>query len=111
MQADAIDKIIERGVCICGEKITESHLQHLLEQKNYQPPISNAVLIESFKSETKSFISGMNENYIQIKLNTNQYYEYIEEVDDDASKMKELDLAIGSSDSESVQQKNKERIN
>jgi DNA sulfur modification protein DndD len=110
MQADAIDKIIERGVCICGEKITESHLQHLLEQKNYQPPISNAVLIESFKSETKSFISGMNENYIQIKLNTNQYYEYIEEVDDDASKMKELDLAIGSSDSESVQQKNDERI-
>lgn len=110
MQADAIDKIIERGVCICGEKITESHLQHLLEQKNYQPPISNAVLIESFKLETKSFISGMNENYIQIKLNTNQYYEYIEEVDDDASKMKELDLAIGSSDSESIQQKNDERI-
>lgn len=110
MQADAIDKIIERGVCICGEKITELHLQHLLEQKNYQPPISNAVLIESFKSETKSFISGMNENYIQIKLNTNQYYEYIEEVDDDTSKMKELDLAIGSSDSESVQQKNDERI-
>lgn len=110
MQADAIDKIIERGVCICGEKITESHLQHLLEQKNYQPPISNAVLIESFKLETKSFISGMNENYIQIKLNTKQYYEYIEEVDDDASKMKELDLAIGSSDSESIQQKNDERI-
>lgn len=111
MQADAIDKIIERGVCICGEKITESHLQHLLEQKNYQPPISNAVLIETFKSETKSFISGMNENYIQIKLNTNQYYEYIEEVDDDISKMKELDLAIGSSDSESIQQKNDERRN
>lgn len=109
MQADAIDKIIERGVCICGEKITESHLQHLLEQKNYQPPISNAVLIDTFKSETKRFIIGMDENYMQIKFNTDQYYRYIDENDDDTSRMKDLDLAIGSSDSESIQQKNDER--
>ena len=111
MQADAIDKIIDRGVCICGEKITESHLQHLLEQKNYQPPISNAVLIETFKLEAKSFISGMDESYKQIRSNTDQYYGYIEEIDDDTNKMKELDFAIGSSDSESIQLKNDERRN
>ncbi len=46
----AIDQIIQRGYCLCGEKITEgsSHLHHLIDQKNFIAPKNYGKAIEEF---------------------------------------------------------------
>jgi DNA sulfur modification protein DndD len=53
INAKAIDQIIERGYCICGEPILNSlnHLNHLIEQKNFIAPMNYGKSVESFNNE------------------------------------------------------------
>jgi len=58
----AIDQIIERGYCVCGQKITEgsTHLEHLIDQKNYIAPKNYGKAIENFLSNEKENIKKAN---------------------------------------------------
>jgi len=53
INSKAIDQIIERGYCICGEAISnsKSHLDHLIEQKNFIAPMNYGKSVESFNKE------------------------------------------------------------
>lgn len=109
MEAKSIDTIIERGICICGEKITPEHRVHLLEQRNYQPPISNAQLVLRFKKDIMDATSGLDSTVTAIQdaiLFRSDYKEnlsYIEE------SLVEISKKIGNSDSEKIKKYNNKR--
>lgn len=110
MQASAIDEIIKRGVCICGEKITDRHKDHLLEQRNYQPPISNSQLVRIFQNNLKDEMAGMNTAYQYLQRLKNDYIETIDNMGIEKESLLELSDKIGNNDSITIKQKNNERL-
>lgn len=109
MQASAIDEIIERGTCICGEPLTEGHLGHLLEQRNYQPPISNAQLVLGFKSTVRDELTGMNNDYIHLERIKDNYIEIIDNMAVNQEELTKLSNLIGNNDSDEIKVKNAKR--
>ena len=109
MQADSIDTIIDRGICICGEKITEEHLAHLIEQRDYQPPISNAQLISSFSHDIKFLTSDLDNIYNDIYNLTDDYYGRTDNKLSLEEELKELNTKIGNADSDEIKKKNSDR--
>lgn len=59
IKAEAINYLLERGVCICGKPIHEGDemYNHLMEEKKKLPPVSTSTSIEDFKKDlnTKSY--------------------------------------------------------
>lgn len=111
MQSNSIDEIIERGYCICGEKLTPSHLYHLNEQKKYQPPISNAQLIKDFENSIIRESADIDGYVARFESDRKQF---IRSIDDNLSKVNELEeltSSIGQSDSSDIKEKNNLRKN
>ncbi|MDE1550021.1 hypothetical protein [Jeotgalibaca caeni] len=109
MQASAIDEILEREYCICGEKLTDSHIQHLLEQRNYQPPISNAQLVQNFKTIIKDEIAGIKNDYIHLERVSDDYIDLIDNIVMGEEELVRLSEAIGNNDSKEIKEKNTKR--
>lgn len=87
MKADSIDFILDRGICICGEKITEKHQKHLLAQRKKQPPISNAVLVRQFSNL-------LNRYTVRIDSLKNDIIERIDRYDDIELQLIEINREI-----------------
>jgi DNA sulfur modification protein DndD len=53
INSKAIDQIIERGYCICGEQLSNSsnHLKHLIDQKNFIAPMNYGKSVETFTND------------------------------------------------------------
>lgn len=66
MNASAIDYIIERGVCICGELIEEgsSRHAHLIKERDFLPPQFIGTVIRTFK-EKLNIYQSFNESYYE----------------------------------------------
>lgn len=66
MDSSSIDYIIERGVCICGEKIKEgsSKYAYLIRERDFLPPQHIGTMIQSFK-ERMGMYRSMSENYYE----------------------------------------------
>lgn len=82
MNANSIDHILERGVCICGVEI-EKHSreeQALLREKEFLPPKSIGMMIQQFKERTDNFL-----------LNSSNFVEDINVVKEDIAKI-ELEI-------------------
>ncbi|WP_368644722.1 AAA family ATPase [Alkalibacterium putridalgicola] len=109
MQADSIDTIINRGVCICGEELTENHILHLKEQRDYQPPISNAQLIKDFNRNVDYLSKGINESYDNLLDQIGYYYNQVDTLETYNEKIEELNTRIGNADSEEIKKKNDRR--
>lgn len=94
----AIDQLIDRGICLCGNKIVKESPEYnkLIEQKNYQPPASLAVIVnqfnekisncknnsEAFKQDIKTINKKIEENY----ENKENYIKKINEIDKEIRK-------------------------
>lgn len=109
MQANSIDTIIERGVCICGEELTQEHIHHLKEQRDYQPPISNAQLINDFSRNINFLTKGIDSVYDKIKDQVDYYYNQIDTLQSYEDNIEELNTRIGNADSEEIKNKNTRR--
>jgi DNA sulfur modification protein DndD len=85
VDGSAIDHIIQRGECICGQKIVDGSEAYnkLLIQKDYQPPASLGTIMTQFnektedvKSRAEGFFETFNEKYIKIE----EYKDNIENI-------------------------------
>ena len=89
IDGSAIDSIIERGQCICGQKIVEGGecYQNLIEQKKYQPPASLGTIIVQFnektedvKNKARDFVKNFEKKYTTIEKKREEKELLIEEV-------------------------------
>lgn len=102
MQATSIDAIIKRGICICGEPITEQHENHLMEQRSHQPPISNAELVFNFKQKLTNNSGKLDVTTVAIESNIDNRIREKEKLTYTQENLEETSSQIGSYDSESV---------
>lgn len=67
INGSAIDAIIERGECICGEDIKEDgeHYKRLIQQKKYQPPANLGTIIVQFNEKTKE-VKNKGDDFVEI---------------------------------------------
>lgn len=88
----AIDYILERGECICGQKITNGSERYnrLLNQKEYQPPASLGTIMTQF-NEKKANVNEKGDDFYEVfknkymnieskRENIENYQERIEEI-------------------------------
>ena len=69
MNAAAIDYIISRGVCICGEGIREgsSHHAHLIRERDFLPPQSIGAMLRTFQDQIKLYETLWDPYYDNLK--------------------------------------------
>lgn len=116
IDGSAIDVLIERKKCICGEDVVpDGHrYHHLLEQKRFQPPASLGTIILQFKEKTddvinkgQGFLGSLENKYRQIE----SLKEQIEELEKDIANIsKQLKGAGEVKDLEEEREKLKEDL-
>lgn len=90
MNANAIEDIIERGVCVCGTEVhigNEAH-EHLLEEMRYLPPESIGTLLKYFKEKVKESYEQSEDYFVAIE---NSYKNVLKCQDDQAGFEDEID--------------------
>src|SRR5699024_5607399 len=90
MEVGAIDEIIERGKCICGEILTDSHIKHLLEQREYQPPKTNGQLIQEFRREIEIETAKLDEEKSRLETDIHEYYRVTDDIEIYESDLKAI---------------------
>lgn len=111
MKADSIQFILDRGICICGEIITEEHREHLLNQQKKQPPISNATLVSGFNNLISNY-TGRIDGLINDINNGIDSYDHIElQLMEITKEINEIGSKIGNLDEDGVAKLDQERNN
>ena len=69
MNSLAIDFLIERGKCVCGEKIVEGSAvhAHLLKEKEFLPPQSIGTMIRNFLQQSNLYTNSSSNYFRNIK--------------------------------------------
>ena len=90
MNAAAIDYIISRGVCICGEEIREgsSHHAHLIRERDFLPPQSIGAMLRTFQDQIKLYetlwdydnLKAAHSEFRRCKDRINTWYEELSEL-------------------------------
>lgn len=110
MKVSAIDHVIERGTCICGEPLTDNHMNHLINQREAQPPISNTDLINDFKHTINLATVGLENNIDDFYRYRNEFIELSDNVTHSSDDIEDLSEKIGNSNTEEIKQKNDKRL-
>lgn len=87
INAEAIDEILKRGVCICGNPICKnsSGEEHLMRERRLVPPESIGTLVKNFKSDLNSF-EYFSDSYYENLKNDYKSLRYLKK---DISKIKD----------------------
>lgn len=89
MNASAIDYIINRGMCICGEVIEEgsSRHAHLIKERDYLPPQFIGTMLRTFKEKiamyqsfSDTYYENLKSNYHEIKRCKGLIYDWSDEM-------------------------------
>lgn len=100
MDGAAIDYILERGECICGQKIPKGSQQYykLLNQKEYQPPASLGTIMTQFNEKKASinekgsdFYGVFKSKYLNIESKKNYIEDYEERIEEISKSLKGTD--------------------
>jgi len=92
----AIDQLLKRGVCLCGNKIEKGSEEYnnLIEQKKYQPPASLAVIAKQFNQRITE-CKNSSENFREEINNINRKIETInEKIDGHSKNINQISLQI-----------------
>lgn len=108
MHSKSIKFLIERGYCLCGEKLTpdqaDNHYKALIEEMKKLPPESIGTSISNFKKETKSkineeraknFKESIIEKFSDILDNDKEIYEIQDEIEKLSGEI-ETNIDVGS---------------
>jgi DNA sulfur modification protein DndD len=99
IQSEAVDNIINAGICICGTPVTKgSHIyNHLLEEKKKMPPLSFSSNLNalSLKLGSNLAISKFYESIIQ--RNVKEISEKQKDFFEEKANLKRLTIEIGKS--------------
>ncbi len=112
MHAKSIEYLIERGFCLCGEKINkdeqDKHYCSLIKEKNKLPPLSIGSSVHNYKKDVEkniqedkalAFKNEINEKYKDIYENRKKIFDLRERIES-LSKEIELDIDVGRIESE-----------
>ena len=109
----AIDYIINRGECICGQEIKAGNIyfDNLIKQKEYQPPANLGIIINQFAEKTdevskvgKEYSNEINHCYIELENKRRD----IESLDDELEELSKK--LIGIDTANNLEEKRKELI-
>lgn len=103
----AIDELISRGTCICGQDISKGspHYETLLKQKDYQPPASLGTIINQFTEKTNKINLDAAEYISEVKekfLYREETKDKIEILKDELEKLN--NKLIGNSNAKKLQE-------
>ena len=97
IDGSAIDTIIKRGECICGQKVVEGNknYKNLVEQKEFQPPASLGTIILQFNSQTsevkktgEDFFEDFKGKYISIEKKRDSIENLNKEINNISDRLK-----------------------
>lgn len=102
--ASFIDDLLEKGECICGEKLTagSSHYEHLLKVKEHLPPQNLDVAIINFKSGIKSASEDRQRFYDKVKSLKKEEINLYSKERMILEEIKEIKSKLNENDSEEV---------
>ncbi len=80
MHQKSIEFLLNRGICLCGEKIVEGdeHYNKLIEEMKKLPPQSIGTTISTFKKEAKVNVSEIKSNNFKTELINNKFNDITE---------------------------------
>src|SRR5699024_7855674 len=103
MTTNAIDYLIERGICVCGSHLDEALLQVLEEQKKYQPPISPETLIKTYEKDVVKEVGNIDDLVADLQNLINNYNSKNMRKTIVLSDIKELENEIDNSSESEIQ--------
>lgn len=98
----AIDYIINRGQCICGQEIKAGNIyfDNLIKQKEYQPPASLGIIINQFAEKTdevnkigKEYYEEINNCYLELENKMLTLEKLTDDLDELSKKLIGIDKA------------------
>lgn len=98
----AIDYIINRGQCICGQEIKAGNIyfDNLIKQKEYQPPASLGIIINQFAEKTdevnkigKEYYEEIKNCYLELENKMLTLEKLTDDLDELSKKLIEIDKA------------------
>ena len=100
MKATAIDEILKRGICICGEKLSEGddHYLHLLREKEFLPPQFLGGMIREYIHIGKARDKGIEILKGKYTERVKEIRELMSEIDEIKEEIAEYDESIGKID-------------
>ncbi|MCG0276146.1 MAG: AAA family ATPase [Thermosediminibacteraceae bacterium] len=97
IQADTIDYIIERGICICGNKVERGSetYNNLVELKKFLPPYYLGTAINDFLNESNSYKSEAEEFLPEINNMYEDYRRIVQQINELLDENDMIDKKIG----------------
>ncbi len=111
MEARAIDSIIEEGICICGTKLRDDHINILNKQRNFQPPESNEAMINEYSLAVTQETSQIDILVEQIKEKNINYKNVFSKIAENSSELQDIEDKINNMPEEKIVNLNKKRKN
>lgn len=108
MEVSAIDKIIENGICICGTHLQDEHIQKLLKQRNYQPPISNEAMIKDYVLSLTRETAKIDNIVAQLKEKVNEYNDLFKSIAQNKEELKILEEKISKMPQQRIKELNEQ---
>ncbi|WP_414043955.1 AAA family ATPase [Macrococcus sp. EM39E] len=108
MEVTAIDKIIENGVCICGTHLQEEHIQTLMKQRNYQPPISNEAMIKDYSLSLTKEVAKIDNIVKQLKEKIKEYNDLFSSIAQNKEELKILEEKISKMPQQRIKELNEQ---
>ncbi|TDM48530.1 hypothetical protein ETI08_05130 [Macrococcoides goetzii] len=108
MEVSAIDKIIENGICICGTHLKEEHIETLMKQRNYQPPISNEAMIKDYSLSLTKEIAKIDNIVTQLKEKIRDYNDLFSTIAQNKEELKILEEKISKMPQQRIKELNEQ---
>lgn len=109
MGSQAIDHIINKGICICGTHISEEQRIHLENQKRYQPPQSPEGMFATYENLVNVVTANIDELVGSIRTKINQAKEEHEKLSNAFNILDDIKKKMQEKNVDKIQQLNEER--
>lgn len=102
---NVVESILNDKVCICGRELCDESTNHLKSLKEYLPPQSMGLTINTFKSDSQRYMSNVEDIFELVKGNTKYIDERSIENDHNISNIMSIDEQLGNYESTEKAQK------
>lgn len=96
LTGDSVDEIIKKGVCICGEPITEGsdHYLHLIEAKDYLFPRDYSGMLDSLRTWYGSVVDSSEDAIKNMQDLASRLKRVIEAIERSESNIKQYETSL-----------------
>ncbi|EFF63358.1 AAA family ATPase [Turicibacter sanguinis] len=94
INAEAIDTIIEKNLCICGRKVGQNEKELLCDLKQYLPPHDHRVLVHGFKERYLEKLNNIEEVETEKQQIVDSYFDKEEKKQTTFEEIKSIDRKL-----------------